>query len=115
MCPYNRDLNNRIIISKSSYRGSFLARTLASNFRPFLTTYSANLSMTGWMSGGGGMMAGAAGVETGASTFELFKGYLKMELKLCNTSFDFNKDIYLIMWSAQKNYLNKREFSFLNR
>lgn len=58
--------------------------------------------MTGWMSGGGGMMTGAAGVETGASTFELFQGYLKMELKLCNKSFDFNKDISLMMWSERK-------------
>lgn len=30
--------------------------------------------MTGWMSGGGGMMAAVAGVETGASTFTLFLG-----------------------------------------
>lgn len=62
--------------SKCVYRGSFFARTLASNFKPFLATYSASLSMTGWMSGGGGMMAGVAGVETGAeigaSGFELF-------------------------------------------
>lgn len=57
---------------KNNYRGSFLARTLASNFSPFLATYSASLSMTGWMSGGGGMMAGSAGVETGASTLELY-------------------------------------------
>lgn len=42
-----------------AYRGSFLARTLLSNFTPFRATYSASLSMTGWMSGGGGMMAAA--------------------------------------------------------
>lgn len=66
------DWNSRFISGKKTYRGSFLARTLASNFRPFLATYSASLSMTGWMSGGGGMMAAADGVETGSSAFELF-------------------------------------------
>lgn len=30
--------------------------------------------MTGWMSGGGGMMAVVAGAETGSSAFELFEG-----------------------------------------
>lgn len=60
-----------------TYRGSFLARTLASNFKPFLTTYSANLSMTGWMSGGGGMMAVDAGAELWDSAFELLSGELK--------------------------------------
>lgn len=44
-----------------TYRGSFFARTLASNFRPFLATYSASLSMTAWMSGGGGIMAATCG------------------------------------------------------
>lgn len=43
----------------ATHLGSFLARTLASNLRPFRATYSASLSMTGWMSGGGGMMAAA--------------------------------------------------------
>lgn len=47
----------------AAYRGSFLARTLASNFSPLRATYSASLSMTGWMSGGGGMMVGG-GVAT---------------------------------------------------
>lgn len=40
-----------------THLGSFLARTLVSNLRPFRATYSASLSITGWMSGGGGMMA----------------------------------------------------------
>lgn len=42
-----------------AYRGSFFARTLLSNVTPFRATYSASLSMTGWMSGGGGMIAAA--------------------------------------------------------
>lgn len=55
-----------------TYRGSFLARTLLSNFTPFLATYSASLSMTGWMSGGGGMMAatGAAAAGTVGATVD---------------------------------------------
>ena len=53
-----------------AYRGSLLARTLASNLRPFLATYSASLSMTAWMSGGGGMMA-ASGAGIGPSALDL--------------------------------------------
>lgn len=49
-----------LFTESGTHRGSFLARTLASNFTPFLATYSASLSMTGWTSGGGGMMAGMA-------------------------------------------------------
>lgn len=47
------------VVMESTHLGSFLARTLASNLRPFRATYSASLSMTGWMSGGGGIMAAA--------------------------------------------------------
>lgn len=57
-----------------THRGSFLARTLASNLSPFLTTYSASLSMTAWMSSGGGIIAGAAAgaaVATAASPLKL--------------------------------------------
>lgn len=81
---------HRFIAAKDTYRGSFLARTLASNLRPFLATYSASLSMTGWVSGGGGMMAGVAGVQTGASGFELFFGGEIVQMRetfhqLCST------------------------------
>lgn len=50
----NLKIENRIMFS---YLRSFLARTLVSNFIPFLATYSASLSITGWISGGGGIMA----------------------------------------------------------
>lgn len=72
---------------QNTYRGSFLARTLASNLRPFRATYSASLSMTGWMSGGGGMMA-AACEETWASGFELFLEEIKQDER--NVVFDFS-------------------------
>ena len=54
-----------VISAEASHRGSFLARTLVSNLMPFLATYSASLSMTGWMSGGGGMMTEGGGPVTG--------------------------------------------------
>lgn len=60
---------SRDALTPSPHLWSFLARTLVSNLRPFLATYSASLSITGWMSGGGGMMAatGASALRRGAS------------------------------------------------
>lgn len=71
-CALHKDTflhSGQQILCERAYRGSFLARTLASNFRPFLATYSASLSMTGWRSGGGGMIAAATCVELGWALF----------------------------------------------